>query len=550
MSKIKPQDTAWLPPAFPLNGRLPNHPYPVAMNERRQNSLEQRYYDECCLAAGKRVWRPCCKTLHVSLFFDGTGNNLHNDVYVDEHPHPSNIARLFRAAIGSGHAGGAALENALLDVPPAGSETYFKFYMPGVGTPFPEIGELDYSNLGLATASGGENRINWGLLRLIDALMRALKLGKLEDTASLAAVGDMATSWAALGLGGAHNRYETFYRYFNRLQNNIWQAMNPTGRGKAKLMGMKLYVYGFSRGAAQARTFVNWLTELFPKPDKADGVPAQVLQGSNPACRLPVSVEFLGLLDTVASVGVANIAPFAAGHMAWADGTQALPDDARFGGLVKQCVHLVASHEQRLCFPLDSLRRGNGQYPRNSVEVIYPGMHSDIGGGYPPGDQGKGIDVDDGSLLSQIALHELYATAFAAGAPLKVPKEALPRHLALDSWRSMSIDIGKEFTLAPDLIHRFNAWREATLGLSPSAQPAGEESDNGHYQPGRAGLALEALIANQMAWLTAWRIDRYARGSALNCAFYRAATDSHANAGSRKAAEAARDERQKSAERA
>ncbi|MDX5631181.1 DUF2235 domain-containing protein, partial [Brenneria sp. L4-2C] len=37
---------------------------------------------------------------------------------------------------------------------------------------------------------------------------------------------------------------------------------------------------------------------------------------------------------------------------------------------------------------------------------------------------------------------------------------------------------------------------------------------------------------------------------ALNCAFYRAATDSHANAGSRKAAEAARDERQKSAERA
>ncbi len=31
--------------------------------------------------------------------------------------------------------------------------------------------------------------------------------------------------------------------------------------------------------------------------------------------RLPVSVEFLGLLDTVASVGVAHVVPVADGHM-------------------------------------------------------------------------------------------------------------------------------------------------------------------------------------------------------------------------------------------
>lgn len=33
--------------------------------------------------------------------------------------------------------------------------------------------------------------------------------------------------------------------------------------------------------------------------------------------RLPVSVEFLGLLDTVASVGVAHVVPVADGHMSW-----------------------------------------------------------------------------------------------------------------------------------------------------------------------------------------------------------------------------------------
>ncbi|WP_228745713.1 DUF2235 domain-containing protein, partial [Klebsiella pneumoniae] len=30
----------------------------------------------------------------------------------------------------------------------------------------------------------------------------------------------------------------------------------------------------------------------------------------------------------------------------------------------------------------------NGKYPPCATEVVYPGMHSDIGGGYPPGDQG------------------------------------------------------------------------------------------------------------------------------------------------------------------
>ena len=47
-----------------------------------------------------------------------------------------------------------------------------------MGTPFPEIGELDYSTLGMATAYRGEDRINWGLLRIADALSFALNSKK------------------------------------------------------------------------------------------------------------------------------------------------------------------------------------------------------------------------------------------------------------------------------------------------------------------------------------------------------------------------------------
>ena len=112
----------------------------------------------------------------------------------------------------------------------------------------------------------------------------------------------------------------------------------------------------------------------------------------------------------MASVGIANIAPFAEGHMGWADDTMELPDN----GLIKKCTHLVSSHEQRLCFPLDSICRSDGTYPSYATEVVYPGMHSDIGGGYPPGDQGKAVGHNDSNLLSQIALRDMYASAFEA----------------------------------------------------------------------------------------------------------------------------------------
>ena len=99
--------------------------------------------------------------------------------------------------------------------------------------------------------------------------------------------------------------------------------LNPlkrsTERARPRVLGVKLFVYGFSRGAAEARTFVTWLSELFDTPEGAER-PAQSLIG------LPVSVEFLGVLDTVASVGIAHAAPFFAGHMDWADDTQLLPE--------------------------------------------------------------------------------------------------------------------------------------------------------------------------------------------------------------------------------
>ncbi|RAU32535.1 DUF2235 domain-containing protein [Enterobacter sp. RIT418] len=521
MSKLNP-DNVWLPPKFPRLGRLPDEKSLIQTNCKQQDSLESKHYDELCVAANRRGARPCCKTLHISLFFDGTGNNLNYDLFESRPPHPTNIARLFRATIGQGYAGGTRSHNdKLVDEAGSAGNQYYKYYMPGVGTPFPEVMDLDFSDDGLKYATHGEERINWALLRIIDALRQTLGQDELSDNENWRAVQAMATTYMASKVEGEYRRHTEFFRLLNGLGNALGVALRQPEPGKPKLLGIKLYVYGFSRGAASARAFVNWLNLLLSPSGTGALLPFCLATRHG---EIPVSIEFLGLLDTVASVGIAHIAPVAEGHMSWADGTMELPDNA----LIKRCVHFVSSHEQRLCFPLDSVCRTDGRYPEYAVEVVYPGMHSDVGGGYPPGDQGKASGEKDVLLLSKIALNDMYSAAFAAGAPLKVNALALPDDLKANPWRIMPAELIQEFEISPDVIQRFNAWREVTLKLK-SAYSEITRTEATHYSPHRAEINVIEALEQQTGWMTAWRIGRYAHGTFRTQNFYRDAAANDQN---------------------
>ncbi|WP_460121765.1 T6SS phospholipase effector Tle1-like catalytic domain-containing protein [Pseudomonas sp. S2_C03] len=524
----------WYPPPFPELGRLPKKEWQVQHNLLRRTDWESDYHDALSGAAGRRALLPCCKTLHISLCFDGTGNNLNNDLYLSTPANPTNVARMFRASIGTGHAGGtghpSSKARGLTDAPGAGNNQYFKYYMPGVGTPFAEVGDLDYTQLGMATGWYGEERINWALLMIIDALRRSLDLPRMDNVALLGAVKSMGTL-VGMESGGEANRANVFDKQLAALEQPLRTALADNLPARPKLLGIKLYVYGFSRGAAAARAFVNWLNQLLDRDATTPSLKFKDLT-------LPVSVEYLGLLDTVASVGLADIAFGADGHMGWADSSQEIPDR-----LVKRCLHLVASHEQRLCFPSESIRRASGGYPVNSMEVIYPGVHSDVGGGYPPGDQGKAAGRDDRYLLSQIALHDLYSDAFAHGAPLKVPPKSLPVQMRDEFWRAMETDVEIEFGVSPDLALRFNAWREVTLNLLPPRQPLSPEQTD-YYEPLTASINLEGAMRNQLGWITAWRIDRYGFSSLRQTAFYQQASDTQVDPYVQQKAEAAREAKQ------
>ena len=175
MSEVKNREPVYAPASFPKKRRLPTNPEQVLANYHCQTAEVECYRQQLNAQRGFRGASTCARSLHISLFFDGTNNNEPNDTKA-EPPHPTNIARLYHAS---------------LDQPESG---YFRYYIPGVGTPFPEIGELDYSTLGMATAYRGEDRINWGLLRIADALSFALNnKQRLDLTVAQAKLKAMAT---------------------------------------------------------------------------------------------------------------------------------------------------------------------------------------------------------------------------------------------------------------------------------------------------------------------------------------------------------------------
>jgi hypothetical protein len=299
----------------------------------------------------------------ISFFFDGTGNNLEADYGTREH---SNVARLFRS------------HN---DDPVQG---IFRYYIPGIGTYFADINDPGNTALGGGAGDGGEERLKWAMQRMDKCL-------------------------------ASSDGHKTVH----------------------------VALFGFSRGATLARAFALLIAQRCKRVGDQSW---RITLGQR---TYPIRLRFMGLFDTVASVGVpmsannagslvgglgstrltlwnrsgddllnlafgnepgADPAPgFANGHMAWAD-------DLRIPEMVEDCLHMMAAHEIRNSFPVDSVLQGL-KYPSNCREMVYPGAHSDVGGGYRRGEGAR--SRTNGSLLSMIPLRAMRDEALKAGVPLR-----------------------------------------------------------------------------------------------------------------------------------
>jgi uncharacterized protein (DUF2235 family) len=173
--------------------------------------------------------------------------------------------------------------------------------------------------------------------------------------------------------------------------------------------GDRIFIFGFSRGAYTARAVaamlhkVGLLTqgneELIPfawdmfakQTDKA------VYEGFKRTFSREVPIHFLGLWDTVSSVG-------------WAWDQKHLPYTQN-NPSVQIVRHAVALDERRAYF----LQNLWGNQPTDVEQLWFPGVHCDVGGGYP----------EEASGLSAIALKWMTEKAETAGLIVDPAKKAI-----------------------------------------------------------------------------------------------------------------------------
>lgn len=137
------------------------------------------------------------------------------------------------------------------------------------------------------------------------------------------------------------------------------------GNGGAVPLYVDINVYGFSRGAAAARYFVHLVNTQKRQLFSPQGL-----------ARAHVRINFVGLFDTVSSIGALNYhGNVEAFHLNFSP------------GYANKVYHLVAGDEYRENFALTNIAsamriEGGTKGERMGAELCIPGAHSEIGGGY------------------------------------------------------------------------------------------------------------------------------------------------------------------------
>jgi hypothetical protein len=274
-------------------------------------------------------FQDCRECVHIALFFDGTGNNRFDD---DARQSWSNVARLFFAARNNEELG------------------IYRIYISGVGTRYNASRNwadridswVEDMTGGNAFGLGGDRRLDGGGAQMNQALELALlQNAKTEG-------------------GKAH-------QIAQRMQGEGFEKMVAALANHRLVKTISFSIFGFSRGAALARAFTNRLTERMTPA----GVGRYKFQG------VEARINFVGVFDTVASFGAPGT-----NWGGWKQKDLTIPPH------VEMCHHFTAAHEVRFSFPVD-LIRDRAQYHGNMMEKVYPGVHSDVGGGYEPDKQGR-----------------------------------------------------------------------------------------------------------------------------------------------------------------
>ena len=169
-------------------------------------------------------------------------------------------------------------------------------------------------------------------------------IGTREDGEDIPLIGSLISKAKGLINSALAPRWSDARRILNEAKRDLLKAKPETQD--------RIVVFGFSRGAALARKFAS--TALNENKD--------------------LTIAFLGVFDTVAAMdGIHRRGEEISSDVVFEHGT--------LNGRVRRAVHIVSLDEDRVAFEPTLINR-DAEEPERITEIWFPGVHSDIGGGY------------------------------------------------------------------------------------------------------------------------------------------------------------------------
>src|SRR5471032_900689 len=221
---------------------------------------------------------PCQTNLFFGFFLDGTKNNY---VLGAGAKNQSNVARLYDCFPGQ------SVPNVLPDdskwtYKPDDYKHFFRVYVPGVASPFDAVkntGKGRDLTTGAGFGARGEDRIKWALIQAINNVHVYFHGSPLlSPNETLSEMGRIElTRWQRTKMQSRHiqsysdaenqgkDTKAVFEELLKRLHSQVsihWPDPATCERKKkdtAHVQKIYISMFGFSRGAAQARAFANWL---------------------------------------------------------------------------------------------------------------------------------------------------------------------------------------------------------------------------------------------------------------------------------------------------
>jgi len=280
--------------------------------------------------------------VEAGIFFDGTGNNRDNT---------QAYQRQMDECLTANAAGAISEEECSSELSQILEGSYLN-------------AETNISKLERMYQKGQFQSDEWGQVRKTSIYVAGVgtKSGEPDDGPSM-----------GLGLG-EHGILKKVDQGSDDLVNEIIRLVSDP------IDELVLDVFGFSRGAATARHFVSREVRDTTGSLYVEYKGALVRAFERQGIPWPkkVTVRFVGLFDTVAGVTDLGNLDFSA-HDAETGriNVNLRPEDA------ERVVQFAARDERRHNFSLNSLRGESGNLPDHFSEWVLPGVHSDIGGGYP-----------------------------------------------------------------------------------------------------------------------------------------------------------------------